>query len=319
MVSCCLRSRVVGGDLVLEGPQLPFISSSRVVESSKELNKHFSTLEQPTVVPFDTALVNLDCLASTGVIENRKRRNFVRLQSMRPPRGLEWTESRRVLEHNIRLEQEGDRRGGLGSADLRSQEQRLRDRLDRLQLDMYTALGDGNCQFRAISEQLYGSEAFHQSIRTAAVQHIRSWKAEYEGFLGEDYETYLKGMAREYTWGDELTLRAVCDCFGVVINVVTSESTNWYLKYEPPEVKVPQEVFLTYISPVHYNSLRRRSSLRKLQRALSNSFGRQSHSSTSSVGPSDSSSSDFSGFCQVAPEDDHSRLRSPINVRKDMS
>ena len=38
-----------------------------------------------------------------------------------------------------------------------------------------------------------------------------------------DFERYMKRMARDRTWGDELTLRAICDCFGAVVHVVTSQ------------------------------------------------------------------------------------------------
>jgi hypothetical protein len=54
----------------------------------------------------------------------------------------------------------------------------------------------------------------------------------------------------------QLTLRAICDSFGVAVHVVTSEQHNWYLRYEPLCLKSPLEVFLTYVAPMHYNSLR---------------------------------------------------------------
>lgn len=54
----------------------------------------------------------------------------------------------------------------------------------------------------------------------------------------------------------QLTLRAICDSFGVVVHVVTSEQHNWYLRYNPLKLRSPAEVFLTYVAPIHYNSLR---------------------------------------------------------------
>jgi hypothetical protein len=42
----------------------------------------------------------------------------------------------------------------------------------------------------------------------------------------------------------------------VAVHVVTSEQHNWYLRYEPLCLKSPLEVFLTYVAPMHYNSLR---------------------------------------------------------------
>jgi hypothetical protein len=41
-----------------------------------------------------------------------------------------------------------------------------------------------------------------------------------------------------------------------VINVITSDQHNWYMRYEPQEMKVNLEIFLTYIAPIHYNAVR---------------------------------------------------------------
>lgn len=50
--------------------------------------------------------------------------------------------------------------------------------------------------------------------------------------------------------------RAVSDSFGIVVRVVTSDLENWYLTYEPQCCKMDREIFLTYIAPIHYNSIR---------------------------------------------------------------
>ena len=36
-----------------------------------------------------------------------------------------------------------------------------------------------------------------------------------------------QAMSQGGTWGDELTLRAACDSYGVVVHCVTSEAENW--------------------------------------------------------------------------------------------
>ena len=87
----------------------------------------------------------------------------------------------------------------------------------------------------------------------------------------------MKRMARDRTWGDELTLRAAVEAFGCVAHVVTSEAQNWYLVYTPEapppdgvaalaaklckgsKLSLParkKEVFINYISPIHYNAVR---------------------------------------------------------------
>jgi hypothetical protein len=54
-----------------------------------------------------------------------------------------------------------------------------------------------------------------------------------------------------------LLQRALSDALGVVVHVVTSSQHHWYLQYQPQTVDpAAPEVFLTYVAPIHYNSLR---------------------------------------------------------------
>lgn len=65
---------------------------------------------------------------------------------------------------------------------------------------------DGACQFRSISYGLFGTEAYHKSIRRKAVQYLREHRSDFEAFLGDDFDHWLKEMSHNDTWGDELTL-----------------------------------------------------------------------------------------------------------------
>lgn len=44
-------------------------------------------------------------------------------------------------------------------------------------------------------------------------------------------------------------------CTGVILHIVTSNEANWYLTYNPEETKTPKQVFISYIAPIHYNSV----------------------------------------------------------------
>lgn len=51
--------------------------------------------------------------------------------------------------------------------------------------------------------------------------------------------------------------RAVCEAYGIVINVITSDQQHWFMRYEPEaQPKKSMEVFVTYIAPIHYNAVR---------------------------------------------------------------
>eukprot|EP01012_Entosiphon_sulcatum_P035604 TRINITY_DN4520_c0_g1_i1.p1 TRINITY_DN4520_c0_g1~~TRINITY_DN4520_c0_g1_i1.p1 ORF type:complete len:1030 (-),score=134.80 TRINITY_DN4520_c0_g1_i1:236-3325(-) len=131
-------------------------------------------------------------------------------------------------------------------------------RLNQLQFSEVVMLEDGNCQFRAFSHQLYQTSQYHPQLRAMAVKHIEDNLNDFLPYFdGErDLRSYLRDMSRNGTWGDEITLRAVSDCLRVAIHVILSTEGNWYLKYEPtPAEPNARNLFLAYLSPVHYNSV----------------------------------------------------------------
>jgi hypothetical protein len=168
--------------------------------------------------------------------------------------------------------------------------ERLKRRLKTLELEMVTIVGDGNCQFRSISQQLFGCESHHEFVRTATVQYMCEHAthfgvffegggegAEFRRYLAKmrrahcvfverthsientlyiehvltcEFARYLEKMRRGRTWGDELTLRGICNSFGCHIHVVTSTEKNWYLEYEPDTVLTDKQVFLCFVECV---------------------------------------------------------------------
>ena len=61
-------------------------------------------------------------------------------------------------------------------------------------------------QFRSISYGLFGTEAYHKAVRRKAVQYMREHRSDFEAFLGDDFDGWLKEMSQHESWGDELTL-----------------------------------------------------------------------------------------------------------------
>ncbi|CAE7423467.1 OTU11 [Symbiodinium natans] len=150
----------------------------------------------------------------------------------------------------------------------------LETRLATFGMQMLEMEGDGNCQFRSMAFNLFGQQDYHASPRQAAVRHMKK-HSDFFGVFFEDqaeFSRYLQNMARNGTWGDELTLRAVVEAYGCIAHVVTSEPANWHLVYEPegpdaPDLDVAvcpkgmglpksrKRIFLSYISPIHYNAI----------------------------------------------------------------
>ena len=131
-------------------------------------------------------------------------------------------------------------------------------RLHQLGLDSVEMAGDGNCQFRAIADNLFGSQSHHAVVREAATRHMKK-HASFFGIYFEaahEFHAYLRDMGRSRTWGDELTLRAIVDGFGVVAHLITSDAEHWHSVYAAPSAQADARVlFLAYIAPIHYNTL----------------------------------------------------------------
>lgn len=59
------------------------------------------------------------------------------------------------------------------------------------------------------------------------------------------------------TYHNVVLQRAICEAYGIVINVITSDQQHWFMRYEPEvQPKKSVEVFVTYIAPIHYNAVR---------------------------------------------------------------
>eukprot|EP00873_Tetraselmis_striata_P005606 jgi/Tetstr1/425870/TSEL_016245.t1 len=224
-------------------------------DARQEIVRSISKLQAPTFVKRDTSIsatVNMGAALEDGM--QPVGRAFQRLASQRmdsSARMVSWTASRKLLDVAIKREQQQQ------PARQVAEHVRLRERMARLHLVEHEQIGDGNCQFRAISHQLYDTPKWHQNIRRKAVAHMKADSDFFVAFLGEDFDDYCKEMLMAGTWGDELTLRAAADGLGVTIHVVTSEAENWYMVYEPTKQLLKKEIFLSYVSPIHYNSLTR--------------------------------------------------------------
>ncbi|KAK6926754.1 OTU domain [Dillenia turbinata] len=89
--------------------------------------------------------------------------------------------------------------------------QRLLDRLQLYDLVELKVQGDGNCQFRALSDQIYRTTEHHKFVRQEVVNQLKSCPEIYEGYVPMAYGDYLKKMSKSGEWGDHVTLQAVAD------------------------------------------------------------------------------------------------------------
>ena len=134
-----------------------------------------------------------------------------------------------------------------------------------LRLDFYGVrekiiTGDGNCQFRALSDQLFrdGGEN-HDAVRAAVCDRLVRNPDDYAPYAAPlDFDEYVQKMSNAGEWGDHITLQAAADAYGVDINIITSYSEHGFIEITPKEgadVNSPRSLWLSFFAEVHYNSI----------------------------------------------------------------
>lgn len=136
-----------------------------------------------------------------------------------------------------------------------SDHQRLLDRLQLYDLVEHKVQGDGNCQFRALSDQVYRTPEHHESVRQQVVSQLQAHPEMYEGYVPMEYSEYINRMSKNGEWGDHVTLQAAADTYGMKIFVVTSFRDTCYIEILPKVQKSKRVICLSFWSEVHYNSI----------------------------------------------------------------
>jgi len=133
--------------------------------------------------------------------------------------------------------------------------ERLSDRLKLYELTEHKVKGDGNCQFRALSDQLYQTPDHHEFVREQIISQLKSNREAYDGYVPMAYDEYLDKVSRNGEWGDHVTLQAAADKYGVKIFVMTSFKDTCYIEIQPKVQKSNKVVLLSFWAEVHYNSI----------------------------------------------------------------
>ncbi|XP_060201508.1 OVARIAN TUMOR DOMAIN-containing deubiquitinating enzyme 12-like isoform X1 [Lycium barbarum] len=136
-----------------------------------------------------------------------------------------------------------------------SDHQRLLDRLQTNDLVEHKVQGDGNCQFRALSDQFYRTPEHHKFVRQQIVTQLKAHPEIYEGYVPMAYDEYLKRMSENGEWGDHVTLQAAADSYGVKVFVLTSFKDTYYIEILPKDQKSNRVIYLSFWAEVHYNSI----------------------------------------------------------------
>lgn len=77
-----------------------------------------------------------------------------------------------------------------------------------------------------------------------------------------EFSEYVKNMSNNSVWGDEVTLKAAADVYGVKIVLITSFKDITSTEILPKSRKQPDRViYLSYLAGIHYNSIHKNEGL----------------------------------------------------------
>jgi len=116
--------------------------------------------------------------------------------------------------------------------------------------------GDGNCLFRAVSDQIEGNENNHYKYRQLAVDYIERHRESFEPFMdeGENFGEHVAQMRKSGTWGGHFELVALSEALGVSFCVHIKDEQEIIIAPE----RTTRKVYHVAFDPKqqHYNSIR---------------------------------------------------------------
>ena len=131
---------------------------------------------------------------------------------------------------------------------------KLKQQLRPFGLEVREITGDGNCLFRAISDQMTGSENMHSEYRNLACEFMSNNSEDFAPFVEDDqtFESYISSMKNTSTWGGNMELQALSLVLEVNIKIHMVDRPIWEIKNN----NAWRFIHLSYHDGDHYNSVR---------------------------------------------------------------
>mmetsp|Transcript_3880 Transcript_3880/g.8861 ORF Transcript_3880/g.8861 Transcript_3880/m.8861 type:complete len:373 (+) Transcript_3880:180-1298(+) len=118
---------------------------------------------------------------------------------------------------------------------------------------------DGNCLFRSISDQLYGTPDHHGRIREWCVQYLACERNYFQQFVTEQFDDYLARNRLLGEWADDVEIEALSEMYDCRVEIYVSYSESCFSLmrtfHEACDRKWPNPIRLHYEGRSHYNSL----------------------------------------------------------------
>ena len=92
-------------------------------------------------------------------------------------------------------------------------------------LELVDIVGDGSCQFRAVSQILYGTQEYSGDLRKRCAAYLGCNTIRFEDHLCEKFATFedfCHAIGTTNEWGNHITLQALAELYNINIQVLST-------------------------------------------------------------------------------------------------
>ncbi|CAI5736842.1 unnamed protein product [Peronospora destructor] len=134
----------------------------------------------------------------------------------------------------------------------------MRKQLADVGCKLHEVKGDGNCLFRALSDQLFGDQQQHEQVREKIVNYLEQHRNDFEPFMEDEekFEKYCERMRENGTWGGNQELYAAARLFQAYIIVHQNQPSARIMVIECDQLKPTRFIHVAYHGEDHYDSVR---------------------------------------------------------------
>ena len=114
---------------------------------------------------------------------------------------------------------------------------------------------DGNCLFRAISDQIYGDPGMHQEVRKLCMDYLLAERSHFSQFVTQDFDNYVERKRHDRIFGNNLEMQAIAELFNRPIEVYRDSPHPMKIFHDGYTECDSTPLRLSYHRGNHYNSV----------------------------------------------------------------
>ncbi|PAV76119.1 hypothetical protein WR25_14242 [Diploscapter pachys] len=148
----------------------------------------------------------------------------------------------------------------------KERKKRQHDFMDKIINEQYEKVkieGDGNCLFRSVALNIYGSQDHHQRVREECCNEMLTSAEFYAPFCVDentrtqiDIHEYIETIRGDGVWEGELALRVMAKCYEKPIEVLAMTETGSNLTIYPcEEARMHEEPIRLLFRSGHYDAV----------------------------------------------------------------